>query len=243
MFRKLLLGVASTAAFLVFAGPAGAAVIRDQLDLASASGSYSQNATNDDAYDAQTADDFTIPAGPAWRLTELDVIGFDDCGAQAWTTAGVTIFASAETLPGAEVSTVAGLVPIAQGDIGGQRFRYAVSLTALPALAAGTYWITVQPELPAPLDHCWDWGDTANASGSPAAYRNPGGALTPACSGLAWRIRSNPLCQGQSPRPDQAFLLQGDPVLPVKKKCKKKKHKRSAGAAKKKKCKKKKKKH
>jgi hypothetical protein len=211
---------------------ASAATLYDQLDnQAAGTGSttpsyFYENGTGDE----QAADDFMVPAGQAWQLTEVRVPGPTGPGAYDYR---VTVFSDAGNRPGGQVFLRQASVPLAGPTL-------TIALGSTPQLQPSHYWISVQ------LMNlfAWAWQNRTVLSGSPAMWQNPDGSDgKPEC--ITWNLRTT--CESETfGFPDQAFSLQGNatPLPPPakKKKCKKhKKHKRSAESAKKKKCKKKKK--
>jgi hypothetical protein len=220
---------------------ASGAVLYDQTDFSTSDnhGSNDWDAPND-AYDDQLADDFIVPEGQTWQISQVDVIG---SGGYDAPTVNVFLYASAGALPGAEL--------FHQPVVATNGPNYSIALTGAPSLQAGTYWISVQ-QAGSHGGTAWYWSERSVQSGSPAAYRNPGGASAASCTD--WEVRQS-CFSGVSTTPDELFKLSGistatQPSGPPpttatpapaakKKKCKKKKHKRSAESAKKK-CKKKK---
>jgi hypothetical protein len=229
---------------IAVAPAAQGAVLHTQMDTEIFQGSFSQFATNDATQTSETADDFVVPAGQVWRIDAARLRGLEDCGESTMETARLTIYADSGGLPGTAVFAKEGINPSEELESEIRSFPIAGGAT----LAAGHYWISVQPDLPYP-EHCWFWYERAAQIGSPAAFRNPGGGRNPGCT--TWGVRATVACE-PSPAPetpDQSFELEGlstpVPAQPKKKKCKKPKRKKKAKAAAKKKakpkCKKKKK--
>jgi hypothetical protein len=222
--------LASVLFAVVLVAPVGAqaATLHDQFDnQATGTGSstpsyFYENGTGDE----QAADDFTVPPGQAWQVTNVQVPGPDYSGTFTFRS---TIYADTGAMPGSPVFQGQATIPA-----GGT--TYTLPLSGAPQLRAGHYWISVQ----AMNLINWNWVNRTVQSGSPAMWQNPDGTDNPSC--VTWGLRTQ--CEaGTSAFPDQAFALIGDSVpVSAPKKCKKhKKHKRSAESAKKKKCKKKKK--
>jgi hypothetical protein len=225
------------AALLALPAGASAATLYDQLDnQATGPGSttpsyFYENGTGDE----QAADDFTVPAGQAWQLTDVQVPTPAIPSAFDYR---VTVYGDAENRPGGQVFQRQATVPLVGPTL-------TIALGGTPQLQPGHYWISVQLMNLA----VWAWQNRTVLSGSPAMWQNPDGSDgKPEC--VSWNLRTT--CESETAAfPDQAFRLLGSsvpvstppPATPTKKKCKKhrKKHKRSAESAKKK-CKKKKKK-
>jgi hypothetical protein len=169
-------------------------------------------------------------------------VGAYDLGGGPIASANVFLYSDAGGLPGSEVLAQPGVAP-ADGTAGP---NFSIALLTNPQLAPGTYWVSVQVNIPA--GNIWDWQTRSIQSGSPRAFIDHSGGL---CGGVWAHVGAGcPI----GPAPDQLFRLNGTvvpataPPAPVPgvtphKKCKKHKKKhRSAESAKKKKCKKKKRK-
>jgi len=143
--------------------------------------------------DDQAADDFTVPAGQQWTVDRVDVIGesFGGLG----SSANVYLYASAGTLPGAELfrQTVSGVTPT----------NYSIPVGGAPALSPGTYWVSVQG-VGGNVGQGWFWDDRAVQSQNKAAWRNPGGGQGAGCT--SWTVRTS--CT-MGAAPDQLFKLSG----------------------------------
>ena len=87
-------------------------VLYDQNDSDDGIGIVSQNFESSfDAYDAQAADDFTVPAGDTWKIKEVDVTGVYFNGSGPSRDETVTFYKSKKGRPGkvvGESQTVAG---------------------------------------------------------------------------------------------------------------------------------------
>ena len=83
----------------VVSGVPGSVVLYDQSTGDSGAAISSQNFGSDlDAYDDQAADDFVVPAGHAWRIKEVDVIGGYTEGAAE--SQHITIYGDHNGVPG-----------------------------------------------------------------------------------------------------------------------------------------------
>ena len=236
--RKGVGAVLVAAAIAIFAVPAAgsAAVLYDQTDSPSGTGIFSQS---DGVQNVQAADDFVIPAGPSWSIQSVDALGIFDQGAGPITSANVFIYANGGSGPGAQLFGATNVAPL-NGTAGP---NFTVPTGGAPPLGPGTFWVSVQVNIPGGGSNIWDWATRTVQSGSPAAFRanSPFAFCAAAQSTYVPRIS----CPGLGTAPDQLFRVNGT-TLPTpeaiahKKKCKKRKKHRSAEAAKKKKCKKKK---
>ena len=236
--RKGFGAVLVATAVAIFAMPAAgnAAVLYDQTDSPSGTGIFSQN---DGVQNVQAADDFTIPAGPSWSIQSVDALGIFDQGGGPITSANVFIYANAGNLPGVQLYGATNVAPL-NGTAGP---TFTLPTAGAPPLGPGTFWVSVQVNIPGGGSNIWDWTTRTVQSGSPAAFRaNTPFAFCPAAQNTYVPRVS---CPGLGPAPDQLFRVNGStlptPEAVAQKKCKKKKH-RSAESAKKKKCKKKKRK-
>ena len=150
---------------------------------------------------SQVADDFVVPAGEQWQISDVDVDGFYDTNT---STSSVNVFfynnvAGTPSLPGTAVLELLNVTPTAglsNGD-----FSLPVSPTL--SLAAGSYWVSVQANNPTGR---WLWVDRLPPpANNLAAARQPGG-LNPACE--EWNLRE--VCVlGTASDPDQVFRLRG----------------------------------
>jgi hypothetical protein len=174
-------------------------VLYDQMDSASGQASVSDDYSNANSLDEQIADDFTVPAGESWEISQVDVLGSAPSGNPP-STVNVFIYSNAGGLPGAQSFSQTGIAAT-----GGP--NYSIPLTAAPVLVPGTYWISVQQAEAVESTAVWYWNDRDAQSGNPAAYRNTGGGRVPSC--LDWGIKY--VCLENEPPiyPDQNFKLSG----------------------------------
>jgi hypothetical protein len=176
---------------------AQAAVLYDQTANPSGGnrGSNDYEPTND-SYDDQTADDFTVPGGQSWQISQVDVLGLVGPDPPP-SSVSVFLYANAGTLPGAELFRETDIVASGQPN-------YSIPVSGAPDLEPGTYWVSVQQN-GALFSAQWYWNETSTQSGNPAAYRNPGGSSTPACTD--WGVLGT--CFGTLSNPDKLFKLSG----------------------------------
>ena len=163
----------------------GLETLLDQLDPASTSGLISQvNATTSD-FDAESADDFVVPAGLTWTVEEVEVLGFYSAS-EGFTPgpaefARVTFYANDDGEPGDQ---------IAQQDVPASDFTDNAGDFVIPIDAqtfeSGTYWIVVQAIgdnldfiTEPPQIRRWNLILTSDGSGgeNPGHLRNEGGAF------------------------------------------------------------------
>lgn len=205
MARATKIGVVCGLLLVALALPstASAVVLYDQMANPGAETTYSMDYVPPN--DVQAADDFTIPAGQQWTITQVDVLGdggsFDN---------HIRIYSNAGGLPGAVLFDGDKIVPANKGA------DFESPLPSPPTLGPGTYWLSIA----APA--FWSWTNSTSTSGSAAVWQNPSGSFAlgpnPGC-GTSWTIRSTCFPESAS-EPDQAFRLIGpEPTLiaaPVK---------------------------
>jgi len=187
-----------------FAKPAAGpdATLYDQSSNNSGVGIVSQNfEATFDAYDAQGADDFKVPAGQCWKITEVDAYGVYFNGSGPAPSVNVTIYKQKGGKPGAVVADYPSLVPT---DTGGS---FAIKLpTAAKAKAGKTYWVSVQANMDFQAGGEWGWNTTTDLNGTAAMWKNPGGGFGTGCADYADMISCiGALGQG----PDYMFTLKG----------------------------------
>ena len=126
-------------------------MLYDQYDNAGATDVTSQNfeATND-AFDTEAADDFVVPAGQAWNVTQADVDG-ENTGPAA--SVNVRIYQDAAGLPGAQVYSALG----AAANAGPAAGDFEIPLPSPPTLPAGHYWLSVQTNQDFNPNGQWYW--------------------------------------------------------------------------------------
>lgn len=143
-------------------------------------------------YDTQAADDFTVPAGATWLLTQVEVFGYTQFVPPV--SHNITVYKSQNGLPGKVVADFPALVGV-DTDGGGS---YKISLPSKLKLGAGVYWLSVQANSDPAGGTTWYWQYQATGWGQPAVWRNPGegygagcGSYTPTvdCYGFAMDLR------------------------------------------------------
>jgi hypothetical protein len=189
---------AATTLFITAPATAQSAVLYDQTDSPATSASVSDDYTDRNDLDEQIADDFTVPAGESWQISQIDVTGAFSTDGTLPPTVNVFLYANSGTLPGTQLFSQSG--PATGGP------NYSIPVSGAPALIPGTYWVSVQQAGAADnsLD-IWYWGNRSTQSGNPAAYRNPGGGRVASCTD--WGVKVT--CLGGDPLPDQIFKLSG----------------------------------
>jgi len=178
-----------------------AAVLYDQYDNMGFSSFPSQDfETALDNFDAQGADDFVVPAGETWNITEVDVYGDYSSGSVGSESFHVFIYQDAAGLPGPVVYTA-----LNQSYTSGNNIDFVITLTTPAILTEGTYWVSVQSRMDYNGNDQWYWKDRTIQNNNPAAWQNPGDGFGSGCT--AWNVRTS--CLG-SAGPDYVYRLVGD---------------------------------
>jgi hypothetical protein len=179
----------------------------------------SQVFPSEPSYTVQAADDFTVPAGETWSLTEVVSAWFgEEYDLEEPPTNNVFIYADTGSgVPGPQLFAQTGdtTAPEVLNEVLGI-FKWEIPISGAPTLDPGTYWISLQASGSKSLNGTWYWGEVAPGRGSPAVLRNPGDGYGSGCT--AWTERS--VCVSSSVgEPDQSFALRGsatstDPPVP-----------------------------
>jgi hypothetical protein len=125
------------------------------------------------AYDDAGADDFTVPSGHTWKVSEVDVTGqfFVDSGPSS--SENVTFYSDAGGKPGKAVKK--GTFTNLNGS-GSPSYSLKLGKKGVK-LKAGTYWVSVVANCA--FESCGEWGWEMNGAvqGNPAVWENPGGGF------------------------------------------------------------------
>jgi len=182
----------------IFPSPAPAAVLYDQT--ANPGLQKTESMSYAPPSDVEAADDFAVPAGQQWTLTEVDVLGKpgDPSSLQTY----VRIYADAGGVPG-------GLLFQQDAIQATNGPSYNSPLSNAPPLGPGTYWVSVA----APA--FWGWLNSSTQVGNPATWQNPSGLYGPTAGcGKTWTTRTTCFPESAS-EPDQAFRLIGSQAAVV----------------------------
>src|SRR5438132_7359194 len=168
-------------------------VLYDQYDNDLNNGIVSADRTDDPPLSAEAADNFVVPAGQTWTITEVDIRS--PAGFPTPTSFAVHFYTDASGLPGTEVYVATGLAVVGNPD-------YIITLTTPAVLASGTYWVSAVGTITV---NNWYWeGRSVTSNGFATAWRNPGGGYGLGCTDWA-RLQD---CIGFS-WPDQMFRIVG----------------------------------
>ncbi len=177
-------------------------ILYDQTDNAGTNSINSQNfEVAYDAYDNQGADDFV--ATETWIVTTVAVAGAYFNGTGPAPSVNVFFYDNAAGLPGTEVYSALGVVPV---DTAGS---FVITLPVAAVLPAGTYWLSVQANLDFGVGGQWGWTERTVLSNSPSAWRNPNGGFASPCN--SWGARAGTCLVGTEP--DFIFRLEGSSGL------------------------------
>jgi hypothetical protein len=191
-----------------------AVVLYDQLNNPGSAGTSSQEFPDVPAGTTFTADDFVVPAGEIWTITEVDAAGVYGIGPGPADNFNVFFYQNSGTLPGSQVYSAT-----AQSYVNNAG-TFQVTLAIPAVLGPGRYWVSVQAHMNFTPNGQWFWIERTGQANFPAAAQNPGGGVpppescpAPGCSFpcpicQTWNVRQ--CCAGSPPgEPDQMFLLVG----------------------------------
>jgi hypothetical protein len=200
MNRTALLSAAAVAAVVSGAAPLAAMPIRDpgtvlwNQNSNFGYGIISDYSTSNSSYSSAAADDFAVPEGKTWTISEVDVTGAYFNGSGPASSESVTIYADSKGKPGKSVWSGSNLKC---ADTAGS---FACKLGKKgPKLAGGKkgkrYWVSVAADCSV-FSGCGEWGWIVNTvvHGDGAVSEQNGGHWT--------RIK---------PPVDLAFTLIGSP--------------------------------
>ena len=106
-------------------------------------------------YDCFAADDFVVPGGQTWNITEVDVLGEFDLGSAE--SFNVYFYQDSGSLPGTLVESRPGNSYTGFSD-------FVITLTSPVTLTPGTYWVAVQSRQDYKPNGQWSTGTTATFS-------------------------------------------------------------------------------
>ncbi|WP_027376759.1 T9SS type A sorting domain-containing protein [Kaistella palustris] len=134
--------------------------------------------TGNAAYSAMAADDFEVPAGATWNITDVYVSG-TSYNSNYPTSFKVTFYNNSGTnLPGTAIRT--DNVVLTAGSI-----SPTIPLPTPMVLPPGKYWMSVQAVMDYTVGGQWYWNTyTATSTlGASYAWMNPGGGFGTTCTG------------------------------------------------------------
>lgn len=151
-----------------------------------------------DSHDSFAADDFVVPAGQIWNITEMDVIGESSEPPAPPDSFHVFFYTDSAALPG---TLVASRLANPYSGFG----EFLITLTSPVTLPEGAYWVSVQAREDYSASGEWFWDNRLVISNFGAAWQNPGGGLEHGC--LIWGRKTT--CLLTQNGPDQLFRLVG----------------------------------
>jgi hypothetical protein len=152
-----------------------------------------------DFFDSQAADDFIVPAGQTWHVTEVDVLAEYDSSGPAASFHVFFYENGAGDLPGVLVETRLENPYTGSND-------FVITLTEPVNLPEGHYWVSVQARQDITQAGFWLWHNRSVQANSGAAWQNPGNGFGTGC--VVW-IRRVTCAVLQQTAPDQVFRLIG----------------------------------
>jgi len=145
-------------------------VLYDQSDNDNGQGIVAQNfETENDLYDSEAADDFKVPAGKIWKITEIHVNGTYFDGAGSADSFNVTFYSSRK----GKIDKLIQSCPNAsyyydtQFDFGSEYVKCKVKLTE------GGYFVAVQANMDFSVGGEWGWLTNNTIRHKPSLWRNP----------------------------------------------------------------------
>jgi hypothetical protein len=173
-------------------------ILYDQLDNPGTVSFVSQEFPDMPEFTAFLADDFFVPGGQSWQVTEVYAQGVYFNGSGPANNFNVFFYEDDGGLPGTLVSSRTAQPYVESDGV------FEVTLIAPVTLTSGTHWVSVQAHQPVDPNGQWGWTDRTVQANSPAAWQNPAGGFG-VCP--TWDLRTT--CLGIELAPDQMFRLIG----------------------------------
>jgi hypothetical protein len=179
-------------------------VLYDQNSDSQGYSDISQNFESSfDAYDSQGSDDFTVPSGAKWKITEVDVTGLYFNGPGPAVSENV-FFYKADKKSGVPGKIVAEFDNVVGDDDGIGDF--VINLGKKGAkLKAGNYFVSVQANMDFSVGGEWGWATRNTQVGTAAQWQDPGDGFATGCT--SWSDEQ--VCLGSVGGPDHMFTLRG----------------------------------
>ena len=154
-----------------------AQTLYDQMGDDSGNGINSQNFEEQyDAYDDEAADDFIVPDGVRWKITEVDMAGYYNEGPADNMT--VTFYKDRHGRPGRLVKQFTVVAPDS-----GLDGSFPIDLAGSVTLKPGHYWVSIVADQRFDFAGEWSWAvSDTGAVNEPAMWRNPGGGFAIGCT-------------------------------------------------------------
>jgi len=179
------------------ADPGAPTVLHDQLRHRVSTAIYSLNFPGLNPFDAQAADDFTVPLGKSWPIGGFRFGAVYSPQPPSNPTADVTVFADDAGTPGIALFSETGVA------MNGTNIpeTWDALFNEARELYEGRYWASIQGNVPIGIE--MRVNESNEFAGAPYHWRNPGGALSAACTD--WKPGT--LCLGK--QPSLAFSILG----------------------------------
>ena len=189
MNRFTLLGTIAVLPLIASSALAGAPAVLWDQNTSSGGVVFSQTGST------AAADDFVVPSGQTWLVTEMDVTGVYFNGSGPAKSETVTFYTDKHGKPG---RIKQGPFTLKCADNFGS---FKCTLPTRVKLKSGTWWASLTTDLDFSQGGEWGWNTNATVQGNEAVWEDPGGD-----SCTTW----TPLhvCFGGSPA-DLAFQLLG----------------------------------
>ncbi|HEX4079356.1 MAG TPA: hypothetical protein VHX61_10860 [Rhizomicrobium sp.] len=173
------------------APPKGSQVLYDQNSGTGSDGFFSQTLSSYPQYDEYLADDFPVPKGQTWKVSEVDVGGFYYVESGPASSVNVYFWKNKKDLPNGKKALVSCLnvTPTAGLDTGAFQITLPKKCAKKASFAGGkkgtTYWVSVQANMTGELTSgYWAW-DIVSVHNNQAAGDWYGGSvetLEPSCN-------------------------------------------------------------
>lgn len=181
-------------------------VLWDQIGTAEGTGAATQNFTDPggafDTFDSRAADDFEVPGATGWNINTVRVIGFyNNIG--PIQSLNVEFFTDNGGLPGTSIPACV------YSNIQPQNVldsNFVIDLPEPCSLASGTYWVSVQVNMPFNPNGQWFWMSIIEQNLNLFAWENPLNGTGDDCPTWAPGID----CIANT-GPDLSFQLIGEP--------------------------------
>lgn len=201
-------GAVVTAPTCVLAGPASV-TLWDQNNEGDGKAVTSSNFTSGSSttFTSYGADDFVIPAGHKWRISEVDVSGQYAYGGPA-TSENVLFYTNSHKLPGRIVAECDNI----KGTDNDGSFVIKIPKTCKVVLKAGTrkpaksYWVSVVANVDFVCCGYWFWDSRSAQNRNPSAWENPENGFFAGCT--TWTVTTS-CTDGYGEGPDFMFSLKG----------------------------------
>jgi hypothetical protein len=154
-----------------------------------------------DSYDSEAADDFRVPAGQTWKVTEVYVAGIYFEGSRSNDSFNVTFYTSKKGKIGAVVKACpnASYRYDTQFDLGSEYIQCRVELKK------GAYFVAVQANTIYFEGGEWGWITNNTVHRTASLWRNPGDGFATGCTDFTTTTTCIPVDEGG----DFAFALYG----------------------------------